>query len=229
MANGLSICHAMDRLLVLGVAPIMKEPARHDHQLGAVRAVAEHLARLRRAGAVDATGGGATAGAGAGCATGGGAGAGAGTGAGAGRATGGGAGAGAGVGAGCATAVAPARGPVQVRGRRRSRRIRGRAEIEILQQRRGDPRHDLVVRSARDADAGAIEGLLGGLVRRAQLLDQLGDQDAVRIGAFTIIRDGARRCRDTSRACLPARRAARAPPGTRGNGARTDCGARHRG
>ena len=77
-----------------------------------------------------------------------------------------------------------------------SRRIRGSAEVELLQQRRGDPRHDLVARCARDTDAGAIESLLGGLVRRTQLLDQLGDQNAVRIGAFTVIGDRARRRRE---------------------------------
>ena len=67
------------------------------------------------------------------------------------------------------------------RGRRGRRGCYGprTSEIELVDQRRCHPGHLLVVGCTRHPDAGAVENLLGGQIRDAQLLDELADKQAV--------------------------------------------------
>ena len=109
---------------------------------------------------------------------------------------------------------------LRVRIGRRSRRrgdLRARlSEIELLDQRCRDPRHLIVVRCPRHADARAIEGLLGRPVRDAQLLDQLRGKQTVCARAIGDHLAGRRRIdRDRSFGRIERResRGARPKPG----------------
>src|SRR5262249_34218723 len=57
-------------------------------------------------------------------------------------------------------------------------------ERDVIDQRRGDPRHLLGFGGARDADAGAAARLLQSDRRDAKLAQQLGHEDAVLATAF---------------------------------------------